>query len=181
MATLYESISEDLEQFIQNQKIFFVATAADEGRINLSPKGLDSLTIVDSNTVLWLNLTGSGNETAAHLLQNDRMTMMFCSFEKKPMILRLYGTAKVFHPRDSYYQDHISLFPETPGARQIFVMKVSSVQTSCGYAVPLMDFQEERPVLSKWTKNKGEKKIEDYWVERNSKSIDGFDTGIVDK
>lgn len=181
MATFYDSISEDLELFIQNQKIFFVATAADEGRINLSPKGLDSLRIVDSSTVMWLNLTGSGNETAAHLLQNDRMTMMFCSFEKKPTILRLYGLAKIFHPRDAVFQEHIGSFPESLGARQIVIMTVQSVQTSCGYAVPIMGFQEERDVLTTWTKNKGRKKIEDYWVERNSKSIDGFDTEIVTK
>ena len=99
MAKFYQELPDNLIKFIEKQNIFFVGTAAEEGRVNVSPKGMDSLKVIDSNKVIWLNLTGSGNETAAHLLKNNRMTIMFCSFEKNPMILRLYGTATANHPQ----------------------------------------------------------------------------------
>ncbi len=181
MAKFFTEISPELQTFIEAQKIFFVATAAAEGRINLSPKGLaDTFRIVDKNRVLWLNLTGSGNETAAHVLQNDRMTIMFCSFEGKPLILRLYGNAKVYHERDTEFQDNKYLFPEIPGTRQIVEMKIESVQTSCGYAVPFMDFKEERQQLNSWAEKQGKERIENYWKEKNTKSIDGLETKIFE-
>lgn len=181
MAKFFTEISPELQTFIEAQKIFFVATAAAEGRINLSPKGLaDTFRIVDKNRVLWLNLTGSGNETAAHVLQNDRMTIMFCSFEGKPLILRLYGNAKVYHERDTEFQDNKHLFPEIPGTRQIVEMKIESVQTSCGYAVPFMDFKEERQQLNSWAEKQGKERIENYWKEKNTKSIDGLETKIFE-
>ena len=167
-----------LTEFIQAQKIFFVGTAATEGRVNVSPKGMDSLRVLDDNTVMWLNLTGSGNETAAHLLQNPRMTIMFCAFEGNPMILRLYGAAKIYHPRDEAFGQYIDQFPPNPGARQIIKLEIDMVQTSCGFAVPFMDFKEERSRLKDWAINKGEEGVQEYWQKKNLTSIDGFETGI---
>ena len=174
------SITPKLQTFIENQKVFFVGTAMREGRVNVSPKGMDSLRVMDANRVIWLNLTGSGNETAAHLLESDRMTIMFCAFEGKPMILRLYGSAKVYHPRDEEYQQYIDLFPTMLGSRQIIDLAVDLVQTSCGFAVPFMDFREERTQLTTWAEHKGEAGIKKYWQEKNSHSLDGHDTGRGD-
>lgn len=179
MAKQLPNISSDLKSFIEKQKIFFVATAAANGRINLSPKGTDTFRIIDQNKIIWLNLTGSGNETAAHLLKNDRMTIMFCSFEKNPLILRLYGKAKIYHERDQLYQENIKLFEENTGARQIVEMDVDMVQTSCGFAVPFMEFQSERSTLNEWAEKKGRENIEQYWKDKNQKSIDGFETKII--
>ncbi len=178
MAKLYSEIPAPLQEFISHQKVFFVGTAAKDGRINISPKGMDSLRVVNENKVIWLNVTGSGNETAAHLLKLPRMTIMFCSFDTDPMILRLYGTAKIFHPRDEEFTVYAKLLPDLPGARQIIEMDVDLVQTSCGYAVPFMEFKEERGQLRKWADKKDEEQMKDYWEQKNSKSIDGFETGI---
>tara|TARA_R110000744_G_scaffold139157_4_gene250174 strand:+ start:4260 stop:4805 length:546 start_codon:yes stop_codon:yes gene_type:complete len=180
MGKKLEFITPELMRFIGEQKIFFVGTAAAEGNVNVSPKGTDSFRVIDKNKIVWLNLTGSGNETAAHLLKNTRMTIMFCAFEGKPMILRLYGKAKIYHKRDSAFNDLSHLFPENIGARQIIEMKVDLVQTSCGFAVPLMDFKEERTTLNNWAIKQGEDKIEDYWKNRNTQSIDGFETNILE-
>ncbi len=181
MAKQFDHLSPDLQQFIEAQKVFFVATAMREGRINLSPKGMeDTLKILSPTRVCWLNLTGSGNETAAHLLESDRMTIMFCAFDGKPLILRLYGTAKAYHERDAEYQEHISLFPSIAGSRQIILMDIEMVQTSCGYAVPLMDYQEDRQILRSWAEKKGEEKIKAYWQEKNSISLDGHPTNIIE-
>lgn len=179
MGKKLEYINDTLKEFIQHQKMFFVGTAATEGRVNVSPKGMDSFRVINSNKIVWMNLTGSGNETAAHLLKNDRMTIMFCAFEGKPMILRLYGNAKIHHQRDREYNELIKLFPNTPGARQVIEMEVDLVQTSCGFAVPLMDYKEDRTILKDWAQNKGQQKIEAYWEEKNTKSIDGFETNII--
>lgn len=178
MAKMYDHIPQKLQEFIVKQHIFFVATAAAEGRVNLSPKGLDSLRILDGNRIAWLNLTGSGNETAAHLLEVNRMTIMFCSFEKNPMILRLYGTAETYHKPDAEWAEYANLFDEDRGMRQIFVMKVESVQTSCGYAVPFYEFKENRNVLSAWTEKRSDEELKDYWQEKNMKNIDNKPTGM---
>lgn len=178
MAKFFPALDAKLSDFIRKQHIFFTATAAASGRINLSPKGLDSFRIIDENTVAWLNLTGSGNETAAHLKAVNRMTVMFCSFEKNPLILRLYGTADTIHQTHKRWQELYALFPPDPGARQIFVMTVESVQTSCGYAVPFYEFQKEREVLTAFAERKGEEGLREYWDEKNRKSIDGLPTGI---
>ncbi len=180
MSALFDSMLPEHQKFIGEQHVFFVATATAEGRINLSPKGMDSLRILDSNRLIWLNLTGSGNETSAHVQQNPRMTIMFCSFEGKPLILRLYGQAKVYHPRDKEWQEHIGSFKITAGARQIFELDIESVQTSCGFAVPLMEFQGERDTLSKWTAKKDEVGIMEYWEMTNRVSLDGLDTHILE-
>ncbi len=173
-----ESITEDLRDFIAAQRIFFVGTAAADGRVNVSPKGTDSFRVIGPNKVVWLNLTGSGNETAAHLLLDPRMTIMFCAFEGKPMILRLYGQARIFHKRDREYGDYIGLFPPNTGSRQIIEMEVDLVQTSCGFAVPFMDFREERETLNTWSSKQGIDGIEAYWEKKNTRSIDGFETRI---
>jgi hypothetical protein len=179
MAKKLDCITPDLKTFIEEQKIFFVGTAAEEGRVNVSPKGTDSFRVIGENKVVWLNLTGSGNETAAHLLKNSRMTIMFCSFEGKPLILRLYGQAKIYHKRDQEFEMYSGLFPENMGARQIIEMDVDLVQTSCGFAVPYMDFKEERTTLNAWSEKQGEEKIKEYWKNKNTESIDGFVTKIL--
>ncbi len=173
-------ITAELMEFIEKQPLFFVGTAAAEGTVNISPKGTDSFRVLDKNKIIWLNLTGSGNETAAHLLKNPRMTIMFCAFEGKPLILRLYGTAKTFHKRDSEFHAFSQMFPKNPGARQIFEMQVDLVQTSCGFGVPLMDFKGDRSTLNVWAENKGEDRVEAYWEAKNMQSIDGFETKIID-
>ncbi|MFK7799393.1 MAG: pyridoxamine 5'-phosphate oxidase family protein, partial [Aureispira sp.] len=160
MASLLEELTPVLEDFIRAQAIFFVATAKREGRINLSPKGMDTFRILKANKIVWLNLTGSGNETAAHLAENPRMTIMFCAFEGKPLILRLYGQAQVYHERDETYQQYIGLFEVDAGARQIITLDIDLVQTSCGYAVPIMTYEEERTILREWSRKQGKKKIE---------------------
>lgn len=180
MGKQFSYISESQEEFINNQHIFFVATAASDGKINLSPKGTDSFRIIDGNKIVWLNLTGSGNETAAHLILNSRMTIMFCAFEGNPEILRLYGNAKIFHERDREFLEYIELFPPNEGARQIIEMHIELVQSSCGFAVPLMDFREDRKTLNQWSEKQGKEKIKEYWKNRNTKSIDGFETRILE-
>jgi predicted pyridoxine 5'-phosphate oxidase superfamily flavin-nucleotide-binding protein len=180
MGKKLDFITTELQDFIANQKIFFVGTAACEGRVNVSPKGMDSFRVIGKNKIVWMNLTGSGNETAAHLLKNNRMTIMFCAFEGKPMILRLYGEARIYHKRDNKFQQYSGLFPENVGARQIIEMDVDLVQTSCGFAVPFMDFKEERTTLNSWAEKQGEDNIKEYWKNKNTKSIDGFETKILE-
>ena len=166
-------------EFIKKQKIFFVATAAREGHINLSPKGQDTLRILDNSKLLWLSLTGSGNETAAHLIDSNRITMMWCSFEGPPSILRVYGKANTVHPRDESWNRCAKLLSPVEGARQYFEIEISLVQTSCGYAVPMYDYVEDRTVLSKWTDKKGKQGIENYWRENNQTSLDGLPTNLL--
>jgi hypothetical protein len=178
MGKQYDAIPQQLKDFIQNQKIFFVATAGSEGHVNLSPKGMDSLRIIDQHTVRWLNVTGSGNETAAHVLENQRMTIMFCAFEGKPMILRLYGNASMAQPGDTNWESYSQDFPKLPGARQIFTLNVDLVQTSCGMGIPFFDYKEEREQLNQWAEKKGEQGIQQYWKEKNALSLDGKTTGI---
>jgi hypothetical protein len=180
MSKFYTKITSKLEKFIEAQKIFFVATAPNSGRINLSPKGMDSFKVMNENRVLWLNVTGSGNETAAHLLENKRITMMFCSFEKVPNILRLYGTGKEIKPKDECWNDLISLFPETPGTRQIFDITIESAQTSCGMSIPFFEFKGERNDLNNWASEQGTEGIREYWQDKNQTSIDGLPTHLLD-
>jgi hypothetical protein len=180
MAKFYSEITSSLQDFIKEQKIFFTATAPQQGRINLSPKGIDTFRCIDNKTVGYLDLTGSGNETAAHLIENGRMTIMFCSFSEKPMILRLYGKGNVIRPRDNQWQTFSSLFYPLPGERQIIVLEVETVQTSCGYGVPIYELKEERKTLIDWATNKGEQGIKEYWQAKNIKSIDGLPTKLLE-
>ncbi|MBF9221783.1 pyridoxamine 5'-phosphate oxidase family protein [Hymenobacter ruricola] len=178
MGKQFTDIDAARQAFIEQQPLFFVGTAAADGRVNVSPKGLDTLRVLGPNQVVWLNLTGSGNETAAHLRELNRITLMFCAFEGKPNIMRLYGTAAVLHPRDAGWDELIGLFPDLPGARQLVVVDVDLVTTACGFAVPLLDYQGERQELNRSMEKKGPDGVRDYWQQRNQLSLDGRPTGI---
>jgi hypothetical protein len=178
MAKILPEITDDLKAFIADQKIFYVGTAMAEGHVNVSPKGMDTLKVIDSKKVVWLNLTGSGNETATHLLHYNRLTIMFCAFDGKPLILRLYGKAMVYHEKDAGFQDHIDLFAPHVGARQIILMEIDMVQSSCGFAVPLMEYKKERSQLTAWANNRGRDRVKAYQQENNAISLDGYDTGL---
>jgi len=180
LAKYYQELDSKLQSFIEKQKVFFVGTAAAEGSINVSQKGMDSLRIIHSKQLAWLNLTGSGNETAAHLNEIPRMTLMCCAFEGNPMILRVYGTARAIHTQDEEWSSWISKFPAIPGARQIFMMNIDRVQTSCGFAVPLYQYAGDRDLLIDWVEKKGEAGIKDFWKENNQTSLDGKPTKIFD-
>lgn len=174
-------LSAKLIEFIGQQKLFFVATAVAQGRVNVSPKGMDSLRVLNPNRVIWLNVTGSGNETSAHVQENPRMTLMFCALGGNPLILRLYGTAKVIHKNDNLWQELYEHFEPHPGTRQIFDLHIDLVQTSCGMAVPFYDYVGERQQLTDWAVNKGAAGIKQYWTEKNQLSLDGKPTHIVEK
>jgi hypothetical protein len=180
MAQFYESIPDDLITWIGEQHVFFVASAplSGEGHINLSPKGRDCLRVLSPNKVAYLDMTGSGNETSAHLKENGRITFMFCSFETAPRILRLYGTGRVVVRDTPEWNDMIGDFTLLSGARQIIVADIHNVQTSCGFAVPFMDYVSERDTLEKWADNKGEEGLIAYHCEKNFKSIDGLPTHL---
>jgi hypothetical protein len=180
MAKQFPSIQENHREFIFQQKMFFSASAASEGRVNVSPKGLDTFRYLGPNEVAYLDLTGSGNETAAHIKnsENSRLTLMFCAFEDPPMILRLYGKGNVFLKGTQKFEEMKNLFPELPGSRQIIHMDVELVQTSCGYGVPLFDFKGQRSTLIKWAETKGPKGLQAYQLEKNTLSIDGYPTGF---
>ena len=179
MSEMFEELTQAHIEFIKRQHVFFLGTAGADGFINVSPKGLDSLRVVRATKIVWLNLTGSGNETAAHVRENKRMTIMFCSFEKQPLILRVYGNATAIHPRDPGWSEGIALFPAYTGARQLFELEITLVQTSCGYAVPYYELKGERPTLNKWADNRGRKGVEEYWAEKNTRSLNDKETGIL--
>jgi len=181
MGQRYSELSDKLKKFIEEQKIFFVGTAAAEGRVNISPKGMDTLRVLGKGRIVWLNVTGSGNETSAHIQENSRMTLMFAAFEGKPRILRLYGDAKLIHRRDPEWKELFSLFDPLPGARQIFDLSISLVQTSCGMAVPFFEYGGERAQLNDWATKKGEQGIREYWNDKNKISLDGKPTHIMER
>ena len=181
MAKQYQALTEQLIEFIAEQKIFFVGTATADSRISVSPKGMDSFRVLNSGRVIWLNVTGSGNETSAHIQQDPRMTIMFCAFAGQPLILRLYGNARVVHKKDTDWQTLFSHFNPLPGARQIFDLSIELVQTSCGAGVPCYDYTGDREQLTDWARNKGEEGLKQYWEEKNQSSIDGIPTNIVAK
>lgn len=181
MGKQYEALSEKLTEFISAQKVFFVGTATADSRVNVSPKGMDSLRVLHSNRMIWLNVTGSGNETSAHVQQDPRMTIMFCAFEGPPLILRVYGKAKVLHKNDPDWDALFAHFDPLPGARQIFDLTIELVQTSCGMAVPYYAYTGERELLSDWARKKGDDGLEQYWEEKNQSSIDNIPTHIVAK
>ncbi|MEM7028046.1 MAG: pyridoxamine 5'-phosphate oxidase family protein [Chloroflexota bacterium] len=176
-----KSLTNQLIRFIEAQKMFFVATAAPDGRVNVSPKGLDdTLKVLDNKRIVWLNLSGSGNETAAHIYEQNRITLMFCAFEGSAMILRIYGQANIIHPRDEAWPDLISLFPELPGSRQIFDITIESAQTSCGSGVPFYEFKGDRGLaeLLPFYEDMGTDGVTAYWQKKNQTSIDGKPTHI---
>lgn len=183
MGKVYSSILPKHEEFIKNQRLFFVGSAplSADGHVNISPKGHDVLRIFSPNEVAYLDLTGSGNETSAHLIDNGRITLMFVAFEGPPMILRLYGRGQVVLPDSPEWNDMAKHFDIIPGARQIIHVKIETVKTSCGFSVPFYSYNGERNTLQQWATNKGEQALEDYRKEKNSKSMDGIVTPIGEK
>jgi len=181
MGQRFDQLAERHIKFIAEQKIFFVGSATAESRVNVSPKGMDSLRVLGSKRVAWLNVTGSGNETSAHVQLDPRMTIMFCAFAGAPLVLRLYGRAKVVHPRDTEWKELFPLFTPLPGARQIFDLAIDLVQTSCGFGVPYLAYVEDHDLLNDWAIKKGDDGVQRYWQEKNQLSIDGIPTHIVAK
>lgn len=169
-------------EFIEAQPMFFVATAAADARVNVSPKGMDTLRVLDPQRIVWLNLTGSGNETAAHVRDNGRMTLMFMSIADKPLILRLYGTATTIHPRDESWPELIEMFPTMGGSRQIFDLRIEKTSTSCGSGVPIMTVESNRGAteLEPFYAAKTDEELHAYWSRKNTESIDGLPTAIFD-
>ncbi len=181
MAKLSDTILDHHAEFIAKQKMYFVATAplTPDGHINLSPKGTDSFRVLSPTQVAYLDMTGSGNETSAHLLENGRITVMFCAFDGPPNILRLYGHGFTVLPTDSRWSGLSSRFDlSLPAIRQIIVVDVYHVQTSCGYSVPLYDYAGERDHAFKWAEKKGADGLVQYRHEKNRHSIDGLITAI---
>jgi hypothetical protein len=171
-------------EFIAKQRIFFTATATASSRVNVSPRPTDGLRVLDDRTVLYLDLTGSGSETAAHLRVDGRITLMFCAFEEPPNILRLYGRGTSLPRATSDYTSLLaSAFDsqEPLGARQIVRIAIDLVQTSCGYGVPLFDYAGERETLRRWAEHKGDAGLEEYWRMKNARSIDGLPTGLAEE
>jgi len=180
MARFYPALEDKHRAFIAAQQLFFTASGTADSRLNLSPKGMDSLRVIDAKRVAYLDLTGSGNETAAHLKHDGRMTMMWCSFAADPLILRLYGHGRAVRRQDTEWGDLHRHFAPLPGERQLIVLDIEAVQTSCGYAVPLYTYAGERDTLARWADKKGAVGLLDYWREKNQVSIDGLTTGLLE-
>ncbi|MBD2571230.1 pyridoxamine 5'-phosphate oxidase family protein [Anabaena lutea] len=180
MSKLFDCITEELQNFIAAQHLFFVGSAplSSTGHVNLSPKGLESFRILSPNRVGYLDVTGSGNETSAHLQENGRITFMFCAFQEPASILRLYGQGKTILPDSPEWNSLYPLFSSVPGTRQIIVADIERVQTSCGFGVPLYEYQGQRETLVKWASKKGEEGIREYQQQKNLVSIDGLSTPL---
>jgi Pyridoxamine 5'-phosphate oxidase len=182
MAKRFASMTPAHRDFIARQRIFFTASATAASRVNVSPRPTDGLRVLDQRTVAFLDLTGSGSETAAHLRADGRITLMFCALEEPPSILRLYGRG-VSLPRGG--KDYTALLAsafgdeEPLGARQIVRIDVDLVQTSCGYGVPLFEYVGERETLHRWAEKKGDAGLEEYRREKNARSLDGLPTGLA--
>jgi hypothetical protein len=181
MGRQFTGIEPEHRAFIERQKIFFVASAPPKGRINVSPKGLPSFRVLGESDVAYLDCTGSGSETRAHLSASEdkRLTIMFCAFDGPPMILRLYGEGRSLMRGTPEYSDLVSEFEDIAGARQIVRLSVDLVQTSCGMGVPLFDYKQERGSLIRYWTAQGVSNLRKYWGLKNMKSIDGLPTGFV--
>jgi len=183
MATQFPGLEPAQRDFIARQHIFFVASAAAGSHVNFSPRGADLFRVIDANAVVYLDKTGSGNETAAHIRAGGAVTIMFCAFEGPPQILRLYGTGLV-HPRNSH--DFAVLLADRfgnvapPGARQIVALRIGLVQTSCGYGVPQFAYRADRDGPDRWAEQQGQAGLEAYWHMKNARSLDCLPTGIAD-
>lgn len=180
MAKFFDSITANIQEFIEKQQMFFVASAPLDanGHVNMSPKGLDSFRILSANKVAYLDITGSGNETSAHLLENGRITLMFCGFEGAPNIVRLFGKGYTVLPDTPEWEELSPLFAHLPGARQIIVADIYQTQTSCGFSVPLYEYVGQRDTAAKWAEAKGEQGLIDYRAEKNLCSLDGLPTAL---
>jgi hypothetical protein len=182
MAKVLPGIMDHIRDFIAEQSVFFVASAplSADGHVNLSPKGLDTFRVLGPDRVAYLDLTGSGNETAAHMAENGRITLMFCAFDGNPMILRLFGRGRSVLPGSAEWSELIGEFEELPGARQIIVAEIDRVQTSCGWGVPLMATSTDRDKLIEWADRKGTEGLAEYWREKNATSIDGLSIPVAE-
>jgi len=179
----HEYITDDHRSFIENQRLFFVCTAplSKEGLINLSPKGFDCFRVLSPTKVGYMDIVGSGNETSAHLLENGRITFMFCAFDGPPKILRLYGKGSTILPGDDEWDELSKQFTALPATRQIIVADIFKVKSSCGFGVPLYEYSGERDLAFKWAENKGPEGLETYKKEKNIVSMDGLPTPIAAK
>jgi hypothetical protein len=184
MAAFFDRLEPEHTEFIERQLLFFTASAATTGRLNISPKGMDAFRVLSPNSAGYLDVTGSASETSAHLLDDNRLTFMFCSFGPEPLILRLYGSGRAIQLSSEEGQAMVPTFGGSenellPGARQLIMMDITSVQTSCGFGVPMFEEGTERQQLRKWANAKVRMgQLEQYWKDRNSTSIDGLPTGI---
>ena len=181
MATKYEKLNKEIKNFIEKQKIYFVSTTTKDGYINLSPKGMNSLKILDDNRVIWLNSTGSTNESSTNIQRDNRMTIMFCSFEEEALIVKLFGKAKVIHKNDKEWTELSKLLPEIPGARQIFDIDLELIITVCGSAVPFFEYKAERENLNQYWIKAGNVGLHEYWKKKNQISLNGYETFILEK
>lgn len=175
MGRVLQHIDERTRSFIERQHMFFVGTAPSAGgRVNISPKGTDSFRVLSDTRVAYLDITGSGAETIAHLRDNGRMTIMFCAFDGPANILRLFGSGKAHLTGSTEFEELRPLFPVRRGVRSIITTNIDRVQDSCGFGVPKMDFVEDRDRLDTWAANRTDEDIASYWIEKNSVSIDGL-------
>src|SRR4051812_10339253 len=176
MAKVYEALDDRLRAFIAAQQVYFVATApSDGGHVNVSPKGhADTLAVLDDLTIAYLDLTGSGAETAAHIRDNGRVTVMFCAFDGPPNIVRLYGRGCTVTPADPEWPGLAARFPARRGARAIVVVALDRISDSCGYGVPLYTYEGDRDLMARWAERKSDDELADYHATRNAVSIDGL-------
>jgi len=183
MGKEHSQITVEHKEFIENQKLFFVCTSPLDanGHINLSPKGFDCFRVLSATRVGYLDIVGSGNETSAHLLENGRITFMFCAFDGPPKILRLYGKGKTVLPGDAEWNELSKHFTILPATRQIIIADIFKVKSSCGFGIPLYEFTGERDHAFKWVENKGEEGLEEYKKEKNMVSMDGLPAPIASK
>lgn len=176
MGGTHDALTDEIRAFLERQPVYFVATAplAREGKVNLSPKGLPSFAVLDAHTVAYLDLTGSGAETVAHVRENGRIVLMFCAFEGDATIVRLHGQGTVLELGDAGFDDLLAKFPPHPGTRSIIRVAVSRISESCGFGVPLMRYEGTRPELRQWAEGKGPEGMRAYREKKNRVSIDGL-------
>jgi len=176
MGKQYDQITPEIAEWVRQQHLFFVATAplAGDGHINCSPKGLDSLRILAPHKVAYLDLTGSGAETIAHLRENGRIVFMFCAFDGAPKIVRFHGRGEVVTSTSPGWSELQGLFPDYPGARSIIVAEITRVSDSCGFGVPKFEFSEDRDAMQRWAETKGPEGLSQYRKQKNTRSLDGL-------
>jgi len=181
MAKFFNEIQPHHKEFIEKQRVFCVASAplSADGHVNLSPKGMDCFKVFSPNRVAYMDIIGSGNETSAHILENGRITFMFCAYEGPPNILRLYGKGYTIIPGDEDWQELSANFKLVLATRQIIVADINMVQTSCGFSVPYYSYEGERDHAEKWASNKGAEGLEAYKAEKNLESLDGLPTALL--